>query len=392
MFLANGRAGVIDLSSGEVSEQELDEELLLGRQSSLEAVEKLASEHGPDSLVLGTGVLTGSLIPGACAGVMRGPKGRAPLLGHAGVELKLSGFDFIVIKGVAPEPGYVWIRDGMIELVPAPAMKGMDSWGRTDMIRDQQGDRKIQVLSVGPWGDARSPIAQFVTDYWGGEDKAGLGAEFGRKNIVAVAFRGMGEFEVSDPDAHFDSCARLRDRHIAKLGRSDGLASFSRAAAREDFRAIVHRDIACFGCPFPCRSFVKVNEDPWVMTLSSKEPGYLHYDILALEKAHSLWISAKDATQLMVKCAKAGVEPCSLMSSGHREGFDGLLASPKDIEPSSEDSSGLSWWSAMSDRRKNEACLGLGLCPRYWAKAGFELGPLDPCVQSALGRGIRTDW
>lgn len=392
MFLANGRAGVIDLASGEVSEQELDEELLLGRQSSLEVAEKLASEHGPDPLILGTGILTGSLVPAACAGIVVSPRGRAPLLGHAGVELKLTGFDFIVIKGASAEPGYVWIRDGMIEFVPAPALKGADSWARTDNIRDQQGDRKIQVLSVGPWGDAGSQIAQFVTNYWAGEDKAGLGAEFGRKNIVAVAFRGMGELEVADPDAHFDSCNRLQDKHIAKLGHREGLASFSKAAAREDFKAVVHRDAACFGCPFPCRSFAKIYEDPWVLALTSKEPGYLHYDVLALEKAHSLWISAKDATQLMIKCARAGVEPCAVMSSGHRDGFDGLIASPNDIKPQSEDTSGYAWWSAISDRRMNTACIGLGLCPRYWAKAGLDMGSLDPCVQSALGRALRTDW
>jgi hypothetical protein len=180
--------------------------------------------------------------------------------------------------------------------------------------------------------------------------------------------------------------------HVAKLGRCEGLASFSGAAAREDFRALVHRDSACFGCPFPCRSFVKVDEDPRMMALASKEPGYLHYDIVALERSRSLLLSAKEATLLLVKCAKAGVEPCSVMSSGHSEGFDGLIASPKDIAPSSEGSSGSGWWSAISDRRMNEACLGLGLCPRYWAKAGFDLGSLDPCVRSALGRGVRTDW
>jgi aldehyde:ferredoxin oxidoreductase len=392
MLLANGRAGAIDLSSGEVSEQELEEGLLLGRQSSLEVAERLASEHGSDSLVLGTGILTGSLVPAACAGVVWGPNGRAPLLGHAGVELKLTGFDFIVIKGAAPEPGYVWIRDGIIEFVPAPALKGMDSWGRTDKVRDQQGDRKIQVLSAGPWGDARSPIAQFVTNYWGGEDKVGLGAEFGGKNLVAVAFRGMGEFEVSDAAGHFDSCARLRDEHISRLGRGEGLASFSKAAAREDFRSLVHRDVACFGCPYPCRSFVKVEEDPKVMALASKEPGYLHYDIVALEKAHSLGLSAREATQLMTKCARAGVEPCSLMSSGPREIFEGLIASPKEVTPAPKDLLGSAWGSAISDRRMNEVCLGLGLCPRYWAKATFDLGSLGPCVESALGRGLRTDW
>ncbi|HIJ16599.1 MAG TPA: hypothetical protein HA364_02315, partial [Thermoplasmata archaeon] len=118
MYLCNGRACVVDLSTGESSEQELSEELLM-KGSAVRLADSLRKEHG-DALVLGTGLLTGSLVPAACAGLISSAKGTMPLLGFAGVELKLAGFDFIVIKGESPEPGYLWARDGIVEFVSSP--------------------------------------------------------------------------------------------------------------------------------------------------------------------------------------------------------------------------------------------------------------------------------
>ncbi|MBU0623565.1 MAG: hypothetical protein KJ672_01835, partial [Candidatus Thermoplasmatota archaeon] len=192
MYLRNNRVGIFDLSSNESSEQELGDEANWDRLSALYIADKLASEHGTDSLVLGTGVFTSSFLPASCAGIVRGSPGKSgdprvmPLLGFAGAELKLSGFDFIVLKGTSESPGYVWIRDGIIEFVKSEEMKTKDSWARTDKIRADQGDNKIQVLSNGPWGDSMSPASQLVTDYWGGEDKSGLGADLGRKNLLAI--------------------------------------------------------------------------------------------------------------------------------------------------------------------------------------------------------------
>jgi len=196
MYLRNGKVGIYDLSSEELEEQALPEEDNL---ESLKIAERLASEHGPDPLLLGTGALTGSFVPASCAGFVWTLNGFVPILGFAGVELKLSGFDFVVLKGRVQKPGYLWIRDSVIEFVESENLTSMDTWKRADKIRADQGDGKIQVLSVGPWGDASEPASQLVIGYWGGEDKVGMGAEFGRRNIAAIAIRGMGELEVKEP-------------------------------------------------------------------------------------------------------------------------------------------------------------------------------------------------
>lgn len=383
MFLRNGRACVVDLSSGESSEQELTEELLYST-SSLAVAESLRKEHG-DSMVLGTGVLTGSLVPAACAGFVSCAEGVMPLLGNAGVELKLTGFDFVVVKGECPAPSYLWIRDGIAETVPCAGASSMDSWARTERIRADQGDRRIQVLAAGPWGDARRPAASLVVSHWLGEDDVHTGAEFGRRRLLAVAMRGMGELEVSDPEGHFAASVELRARHASRLGTGAGLASYWKGAEADGFTELMHRNVSCFGCPGPCRSFLKVNEDPGYMALSAKEPGYLHFDVVSLERAVSAGMGFGDATHAFIECAKAGADPASVIGPGM--GLDdvrGALASGTSDLCDRSSAEGSFRSSALF-----EQCVGFGLCPRYWARAGLDIGEVSSCAEPALGMPLK---
>jgi aldehyde:ferredoxin oxidoreductase len=221
MYLRNGRALVFDLGTMESVEQELEEARDLEAISSIRVADALIAGHGGDCLVFGTGALTGSFVPASCCGIVRcgGRSPRTvPLLGFAGVELKMSGFDFVVVKGVAATPGYLWLRDGMGEFCESKDMPELDSWARTDKIRAEQGDSKIQVVTTGQWGDAKLHSSQLVTDYWGGEDKVGMAAVFGGIGLSAVAFRGMGELELAEPEGHFEEALQLMREHIGDLG------------------------------------------------------------------------------------------------------------------------------------------------------------------------------
>jgi len=380
MYLRNGKIGVYDLATKELEAQELSEE---DNFQSLKVAERLAVELGPDPLVLGTGVLTASFVPAACAGFVWANGGFMPILGHAGVELKFSGFDFVVIKGRGNRPGYLWIRDGMIEFVEPEGMAALDSWKRTDKVRADQGDGKIQVLSVGPWGDHSNAASQVVVNYWGGEDKVGMGAEFGKRNLAAVAFRGMGELELKEPEKHFEDAVLLMSEHVQKLGKSEGIGSYSEVAKRDDFRKLFHRAVACYGCPHPCRSYLKVSEDPGEFRLMAKEPGYLHYDIPALAKAFDMGFDAKDATLAIMKCAKAGAEPVSVLSalsSPNQGAIDALLSKPSDVK----NVRAANFESSFKDVGDYRSAVGLGICPRYWAKAGYDFQAVVAYAESAL--------
>ncbi|MEW5748534.1 MAG: aldehyde ferredoxin oxidoreductase N-terminal domain-containing protein [Candidatus Thermoplasmatota archaeon] len=384
MYLRNGRACVVDLAAGDASEQELAEEALAG-PSSLAVAESLRREHG-DAVVLGTGVLTGSLVPAACAGFVSSSKGVMPLLGLAGVELKLTGFDFVVVKGECPVPSYLWVRDGLAEVVPYEGMAPMDSWARTERIRADQGDRRIQVIAAGLWGDSQGPASSLAVSHWLGEDDVHTAAEFGRRRLAAVAFRGMGELEVSDPDGHLSASVELRAEHSSRLGPSSGLASYWEGARASGFSSLLHRNVACFGCPHPCRSYLKVNEEPGHMALSAKEPGYMHFDVPSLERAAAAGMGFGDATHAFMECAKAGADPASVIGPSARDlgSVRRLLASGGD-EPFDRSSAKGSFRSLPAF----DECVGLGLCPRYWTKAGLDMDAVSACAEPALGRGLR---
>lgn len=392
LFMLNGRSCSIDLASGEVEEHEMSEESLRGGTPTLVEARRLASEHDGAALVFGAGLLTGSLVPAACTGFVLSPTDEVvPLTGSFGAEIKLSGFDIVVVKGRAPGPGYLWVRDGIAEFVPSPELRALDSWQRTDRIRSDQGDRRIQVVSVGRWGDAGLPSSQLVMDYWGGEDKVGCAGAMGDMNLAAVAFRGMGEVELADPEGHFAASVKVIAEHRDALGRSDGLASYSEVAAQDGYRQLLHRSPGCYGCPFPCRSFYKIFEDPGAMALGAEEPGYLAYDTLALE-AMPPGISPRDAVSMLIHCAKAGAEPLaalSLFGKDHAEttpeALRDFLAGPLPAREEVVQERGGMFDASGMPTEDIERYVGLGLCPRFWARVGKGRPDLKESVETALG-------
>ena len=120
MFLYNELILVIDLSTqtSEITELDLTtvEKYIGGRVINSKLLEMY---RGEDPVVIGTGPLTGTLAPGAAAGVIStyGPGEsfvHLPVTDFLGAEVKYSGFDFIVIKGKAVRPVYLWLHEGVM--------------------------------------------------------------------------------------------------------------------------------------------------------------------------------------------------------------------------------------------------------------------------------------
>ena len=87
---------------------------------------RLLSEYESDSLVLGTGPLTGSFAPASAllVGTFRSPVFdhlcHVPFMLRSGPELKFSGVDYLVIRGAAKEPCAVSVARGQAPCLPAP--------------------------------------------------------------------------------------------------------------------------------------------------------------------------------------------------------------------------------------------------------------------------------
>jgi aldehyde:ferredoxin oxidoreductase len=158
-------------------------------------------------LVFANGLLTGSPVSTATRFVV---SARSPLTngygeseagGFWGPELKMAGFEAILVTGRAAEPVYLWIQDGEVELRPANHL-----WGRPPAeveaeIRTELADDKIRVLQIGIAGENRVRFAGLTNDLRHFNGRNGMGAVMGSKNLKAIAVRGHQRYQAMAHDS-----------------------------------------------------------------------------------------------------------------------------------------------------------------------------------------------
>jgi aldehyde:ferredoxin oxidoreductase len=151
----------------------------------------------PDNiLTLMLSVLTGAPISGQSRMTA---SAKSPLVSGIGdaqcggffpAELKFAGFDGIVIRGRAPQPVYLWIKDGAVELRDAQHLWGRITGEAEQMIRTELGDERIEVAQIGPAGEKQVRVAAIMNMSNRANGRCGLGAVMGSKNLKAIAVRG----------------------------------------------------------------------------------------------------------------------------------------------------------------------------------------------------------
>ena len=112
---------------------------------------------GPENmLVFGIGPLTGSLLPASAfftvsaKSPMTGILGDSAAGGQFGAEMKLTGFDQIIITGSAEGLCYLMISDSGVEFVDSPELAGKTIVQSTAHIRKQQRNHDVQVVKSEP--------------------------------------------------------------------------------------------------------------------------------------------------------------------------------------------------------------------------------------------------
>lgn len=399
---------VVDLDTGKTGQVDFDEatEAGPGLAGGLALYNKYADS---EPLVFGSGLFAGTPVPGACLGFV---VGKSPLSGElavsplsmfAGAEMKLSGFAAVVVKGSSSKPVYLWLHDGVADLNDASSLKGMDTWQTTDAVRREMGEGLIQVISIGPAGEARSDIASFSINYWGSGDTAALGAVMGAKNLKAVALRGLGMLDAEEPEEFYGAALELLKGAPAELG----FKGIREALGAEDIdgwlKPMVHRYRSCFACPRACATFVKYNEAPSVMDPEGvDEPG-----MLVTEAAAALWLKsggweAEAACRAMEAMARAGVDPvrgARELSSSPQTDASAIASAVEELKgkeaagwPSGEDLDyGLfgPWAPPLAEQEEwlaaNRAGYVLGICPTYLMAGSVDAGALFELCMSAAG-------
>jgi aldehyde:ferredoxin oxidoreductase len=185
---------------------------------------------GPENvLTLMVGVPTGAAISGQsrmCANALSPLTdgiGDSQCGGFFPAEMKLAGFDGIVVTGQAREPVYLWLHDGQAELRPARHLWGKTTAEVEDRIREELGDEKIQVAQCGPAGERQVRLAAIINMANRANGRTGMGAVMGSKRLKAVAVRGKGRrLAVADP-ARLKQLARWGADNVMKTGDMSGL-------------------------------------------------------------------------------------------------------------------------------------------------------------------------
>jgi aldehyde:ferredoxin oxidoreductase len=203
----------VDLSDGRTWVEALPEDVYLRLVGGRGLVAYLllrdlpagADPLGPDNLLIfAPGVFQGSSFPGAGR---HGVGAKSPLTGGLasseaggwwGHEFKRTGYDALVVHGVAPEPAYLWVKDGEVALRPAGHLWGRDTADVEAMLREEVGDAKARVAQVGVAGENRVLFSSIMHDVNRAAGRNGLGAVMGSKRLKAVAVRGTRALPVAD--------------------------------------------------------------------------------------------------------------------------------------------------------------------------------------------------
>ena len=267
--LFHGKMLMVDLSDGTLEEREVDDDIYARRIGGAPLISVLTKKDG---ISLGCGPLTGLPCPGASMAAACVDKDRkhrfAPVMLNAGQEIKLSGFDAIVVEGRSEKPVYLWIRDQVADLVSAEKLAGKDAWESISSIRHEQGDQRIQVISS---SEGPSASLNFVS----GWDGMGFGGAMRDMNLRAIAVRGMGEVPVENPEQVLARCSEMMKSSGKLIAGRGGIGSMAPHEIAGKIRTS-GRNRACFSCPYPCMSFIETGYTAYPGMLLMDQKSVIH--------------------------------------------------------------------------------------------------------------------
>lgn len=166
-------------------------------------------------LLIGNGLLCGipCLGSGRCDIAAKSPLtnavGDSNIGGFFAPELRLAGFDHLVITGKSEKPTYIWINDEEIEIKDASHLWGKDTFETQTTIRADLDDEEIKSLVIGIAGENLVKFANIRTGMKNSAGRTGMGCVMGSKNLKAIAAKGTLNIEFAYPEELLDYCKEM---------------------------------------------------------------------------------------------------------------------------------------------------------------------------------------
>lgn len=180
----------------------------LGSKYLVEEIDPTVDPLSPDNkLIIATGPLTGTTAPtggrssAITKGALTGAIAASNTGGMFGAELKMAGYDLLIVEGRAGGPVYLRIHNDEVEIRPAEHLWGETVWNTEPAIRKELFDEQYKIASIGRAGELGVLFACIVNDLDRAFGRSGVGAVMGSKNLKAIAVRGSKGHRVSDSAA-----------------------------------------------------------------------------------------------------------------------------------------------------------------------------------------------
>ncbi|MBX2879916.1 MAG: aldehyde ferredoxin oxidoreductase family protein [Granulosicoccus sp.] len=279
----------------------------------MELMDPAADPLSPDNvLIFATGPLTGTMAStgGRYAVVTKGPLTNAIACsnsgGKFGAELKLAGYDLLILQGRSATPVYLLIQDDQVKILPADDYWGTTVWHTEESLKEKHQDPQIKVASIGVAGEAGVRYACVVNDMHRAAGRSGVGAVMGSKQLKAIAVRGTVGVQTNDAERFMgvvkhthkmleESAGRKEFTEFGTNAMIDTMHAFG-GLPTHNFQQVTfegsskinpkamstetesgHRNLitnkACFGCTIGCGRIAHIDKNHWSIR---ERPQYHH--------------------------------------------------------------------------------------------------------------------
>lgn len=346
----------------------------------------------PESLVvLASGMLSGMPYPGA---TRMGIAVKSPITGlwSGGTmggrfvwAMSQTGWEALVIQGRASELSYLLLDEGRVFFRSAKEIEGCSPYESGKKLKESWGEGAA-VLSIGAAGESQIRFASFDGESDEYNQRGGIGAVFGAKNLKAVVVRPYESLKIEQTDRFLeavlpliktiaenesDSAVKMNSLNILKELNDENVLP-ARNFQSTEFSAewfdslgdLETKRRSCPGCPVACMDFILFEGDSEKLEDPVKIP--LH--------PQSLWalgpllnvMSLDESLTAIRECLCYGLDPVSL----------GIVAA----------------WAAECRERNIELGINADFEPEFENGSWLALLPQriteNPDIQEFLGQGV----
>jgi len=297
MFGYAGRLLEVDLSKNITNVKNITQDFCREFLGGLGFASKLAFEikrnadplSPENNLILAIGPLSGTPVPFS-SGVVFATKSPLNngfcydiLYGDFATEMRMAGYDAIVIKGKAESLRFLYVSNNRRQIKDARQLIGKSPTECEIILKDSLEDPFVKVASIGIAGEKMVECASVIS----GQKMVGrgIGAVMGSKNLKAIAIRGTNRLNLAKPDelyafsqkAIIDSkVLRGVDKNFGPLFDISQMNSIC-ALPTENFRKSAFQGVdklvhklneryfvkvnACPSCPLACEYVYKVDDE-----------------------------------------------------------------------------------------------------------------------------------